>query len=75
MHDETAGIELTRKLYRKAARQCVARGVEPVDAVIGMIYACHDTAQNIGHSPASALEYMRTAMDVMERQVLEGRPN
>lgn len=72
--DETAAIEMTRGIYRKAAAQCMVRGVEPVDAVIGMIYATHDVAQTLGHSPAGAIEYLRSALDVMERQVMaQGR--
>ena len=70
MTDETAAIEMTRGIYRKAAAQCIVRGIQPVDAVIGMIYATHDVAQTIGHSPAGAIEYLRNALDVMERQVL-----
>ena len=67
-----AAIELCRKLNRKAAGQYVARGIAPADAVIGAIYSAHDLATDLhtgdGHA---AIEYLRTALDMMERQLLE----
>lgn len=71
--DQTAAaIELCRKLNRKAAGQYVARGIEPADAVIGAIYSTHDLATDLHNGDAhGAIEYMRTALDMMERQLLE----
>lgn len=65
-------IETCRDINRHAAAQCVAKGVEPVDATIAAIYSAHDLASAIhaGDSHA-AIEYMRTALDLMERQLLE----
>ena len=69
--DEIAGIELCRRINRKAAQQCVSRGVQPVDAVIGSIYSAFDLANDLhGGDGHAAVEYLRTSLDLMERQLL-----
>ncbi len=69
---DSAIIDMCRRVNRSAARQYVARGIEPVDAVIAAIYSAHDLATDLhegdGHA---AIEYLRTALDLMERQLLE----
>lgn len=38
---------------------------------LGALYASHDLAMRAGMSPHDAVEWMRTAADLMERQLLE----
>lgn len=75
---EAAVIETTRQLTRKLIAQVTARGVKPADATIALAYALHDAATELTGDPVSAVEWMRTAADVMDRQVMGGshvRPN
>ena len=48
-----------------------AERVQPIDAAIGAIYATHDLAMHAGMDGHTAVEWMRTATDLMERQLLE----
>lgn len=46
---------------------------EPIDLALGALYASHDLAQRAGMSPVEAIEWLRTAADLMERQLLDGQ--
>ena len=35
------------------------------------LYAAHDIAQNYKRDPFAAIEWMRTGLDLMERQLME----
>ncbi|QNE05416.1 hypothetical protein [Croceicoccus marinus] len=75
---EAAIIETTRRLTRKLMAQVTTRGVTPADATIGLAYALHDAATELTGDPISAVEWMRTAADLMDRQMMgggNGRPN
>lgn len=68
---EHAQIELCRRINRRAADQYQAKGVEPADIVIAAIYSAHDLASGLHDgNPVAAIEHLRTALDVMERQLL-----
>lgn len=65
-------IEMCRRVNRSAAQRYVAKGIEPVDAVIAAIYSAHDLATDLHNGDGhAAVEYLRTALDLMERQLLE----
>jgi hypothetical protein len=64
-------IELTRDLCRRAALECHARGISLEDVSVAMLYASHDIAQNFRGDAFAAIEWMRTGLDLMERQLLE----
>ena len=64
-------IELCRRINRKAAAQYQAHGVTPDEAAIAAIYSAHDLAMAMGHNPAEAIEWLRTALDLQEGQLLE----
>jgi hypothetical protein len=64
-------IELTRDLCRRAAMECQARGISREDVSVASLYAAHDIAQNLKRDPFAAIEWMRTGLDLMERQLFE----
>ena len=64
-------IEMCRKINRRAAEQFRARGVTAEDAAIAAVYSAHDLAMATGRSPIEAIEWLRTALDLQERQLLE----
>ena len=64
-------IELTRDLCRRAGLECQARGVTSEDVGVASLYAAHDLAQNLKKDPFAAIEWMRTGLDLMERQLLQ----
>lgn len=76
MHETTDGeaavIEMTRRLTRKLINELTARGVQAADATIALAYVLHDAATELTGDPVSAVEWMRTATDLMDRQVMGG---
>lgn len=64
-------IDMCRRLNRKAADQYRAKGVEPIDVALAAIYSAHDIATVTHGNAHDAIEWMRTALDQMERQLLE----
>ena len=69
---EEAVIETSRKLTRSLVSKLTERGVQPADATIALAYALHDAAPELTGDPVSAIEWMRTASDLMERQMMGG---
>jgi HD superfamily phosphohydrolase YqeK len=67
-------IQTCRRINRKAAEQYEAHGVTAEDAAIAAIYSAHDLALHTGRDPHEAIEWMRTALDMMERQLLGESP-
>ena len=67
-----AHIELCRRINRKAAEQYRQHGVTAEDAAIAAIYSAHDLAMQTGKSPSEAIEWLRTGLDLQERQLLGG---
>ncbi|WP_155263729.1 hypothetical protein [Sphingomonas segetis] len=65
----TKAIELTRDLCRRMAIECQARGISLEDVAVASLYAAHDIAQNFRGDPFAAIEWMRTGLDLMERQL------
>lgn len=41
-----------------------------IDVALGALYASHDLACRAGMTPVEAIEWLRTAADLMERQLL-----
>ena len=74
--DETASlgrIEATRRIGRKAAERCVARGATIEDAAIGMAYAAFDVAERHAGQGQGAIEWLRTSIDVLEAGLIDGQ--
>lgn len=62
-------IEAVRGPVRRLADRFGDR--DPADIAIGALYAAHDLAMRSGLDPAAAIEWIRTAADEMERQLIE----
>lgn len=65
----TISIETVRACIRRLPERLPDR--EPIDLALGAIYASHDLAQRAGMNAHDAIEWIRTAADLMERQILE----
>ena len=63
-------IEAVRGPIRRLADRFPDR--EPIDVALGSLYASHDLAMRAGMTPIEAIEWLRTAADLMERQILDG---
>lgn len=71
---EIAMIEMTRRLARSLITRLADGGAQPTDIAIGMAYALHDAATELTGTATEAVEWMRTAADIMERSALrDGR--
>lgn len=74
-HCTLAVIERCRTANRSAAKMFEARGVEPIDVAIAAIFSAHDLARAAGMGLHEAIEWMRTALDSMESQLMmQGAP-
>ena len=62
--------ERVRTMIRTAGAKIVLAGVEPIDVAIGMVFAAVDLAPHPHGSTHGALEWLRSAVDVMEDQLL-----
>lgn len=72
-HDEDrslANIETCRRINRRAGALYVAKGVRPDDVAIAAAFSAHDLAMHDGRDPHGAIEWLRTTLDVMERDLL-----
>lgn len=63
-------IEIVRGLQRKAAAECEQRGISLEDAALGSAYASWDVALCLKRDPFLAVEFLRTTVDIIERQLL-----
>lgn len=74
--EETASlarIEASRRVVRKAADMCVARGGASIeDVAIGVVYAAFDVAERHAGPELGAIEWLRTAVDMLESGLLKG---
>ena len=69
-----SAIDLCRNINRKAANEYAARGVCPEDIALGAIYSAFDITEATKGQGVVAIEWLRTALDVIERQVIAGQP-
>lgn len=65
-------IEVVRGFMRKAADQCERQGITLEDVSVGVLYSTFDIAQRFKGDPFGAVEWLRTGIDLMERQLMEG---
>jgi hypothetical protein len=66
-----AAIEKVRKLGRSLAARIQEYGVTTEDAAIGLGYASFDLASDLTGSRIGGVEWMRSALDIIERQIFE----
>lgn len=69
-----AHVNATRAVLRKAADMCVKRGAAIEDAAIGAAYAAFDIAERHAGEGLGAIEWLRDALDLMERGIMDGNP-
>lgn len=75
LNDEKASmsaIDLCRQINRKAANQYAARGVSHEDIALASIYSAFDIAEAAKGPGVVAIEWLRTALDVIEQGVIAG---
>lgn len=72
---EAENVERCRRINRNTAEMIAKRGVEPADIAIGNLYALFDLAERIAGPGQAAIEWLRTGVDVMESQILQGGRN
>lgn len=66
-----ANIETCRRINRSAAAQYLTRGVAPDDVAVASIYSAHDLAMHAGRNSHDSIQWLRTALDIMERNLLD----
>lgn len=67
-----SAIDLCRNINRKAANQYAARGISPEDIALAAIYSAFDIAEVAKGPGMAAVEWLRTGLDLIERQVMAG---
>lgn len=68
-----AGVELARRINRSAADQFAQKGLDPVQIGMAAIYSAFDIAERLHDgNGVAAIEWMRTALDTFERNIMEG---
>ncbi len=65
-------INMAHRLHASLHDKLAERGVESIDILISSVEATVNLARNIhGGSAQGAIEWMRTALDLIERQMIE----
>lgn len=72
-HRSLVHIETCRRVNRRAASMCAEQGVALEDIAIAAIYTAFDLATTLKGSPAAAVEWLRTVVDVQERSLFAGQ--
>jgi hypothetical protein len=67
-----ARIEKVRRINRSAAVKCGQHGVTDEELAIAAAYSAFDLAERHAGPEMAAIEWMRTALDVLERAVMDG---
>lgn len=73
--DETTSlkaISIVRDLQRKLANQCYEKGISSEDIALGLLYGTFDVCEGAKGPRIAALEWLRTGLDLMERQIMAG---
>ena len=63
-----------RRIIREAGGKMAAAGVLPVDIGFGTFCAALDAAEQFAGEGMAAIEWLRSACDVMEQSLLNGGP-
>lgn len=65
-------IEAGRRVIRKAAALCMARGATVEEVAIAAAYASFDLAELHAGPGVAAIEWKRSSLDVLESALFEG---
>lgn len=74
-HDEAVSeqaITMCRNLQRKLANECHAKGISPEDISLASLYATFDIAECAKGPGLVAVEWLRSGLDLIERQLMAG---
>jgi len=71
-HLSMSAIDLCRNINRKAANQYAAKGVSPEDIALAALYSAFDIAEAAKGPGIAAVEWLRTGLDLIERQLIAG---
>ena len=63
-------IGLCRNLQRKLANECHGKGISPEDIALASLYATFDIAESAKGPGLAAVEWLRSGLDVIERQLM-----
>ena len=66
-------IDLCRSINRKAAHEYAARGIAPEDISLAALYSAFDVVEAAKGPGMVAVEWLRTGLDLIERQVMTGQ--
>lgn len=67
-----SAIDLCRNVNRKAANEYAARGISPEDIALAALYSAFDISEAAKGPGMAAVEWLRTGLDVIERQLMAG---
>lgn len=65
-------VDKVRRILRGGGQRMIAAGAPVEDVAIGATYAAFDLAELVAGEGMAAVEWLRTAADVMERTVMAG---
>lgn len=68
----TGRIEACRRINRKAAQMCHAKQATLEEVAIAAVYSTFDLAEAFAGREMAAIEWLRTAIDVLETGVMQG---
>jgi len=63
-------IERAQRAHIAAHSRLCALGVQPIDSLIAGTFAAHQLATAMHGNPVAAVEWMRDALDTIERQAI-----
>lgn len=72
-HLSLSAIDLCRNINRKAANQYADRGISPEDIALAALYSAFDIAEAAKGPGMVAVEWLRTGLDLIERQLIAGK--
>lgn len=68
-----AGVALARKINRSAADKFAEKGLTSDQIAIGAMWSAYDIAEALHEGKGiAAIEWMRSAIDIMEGSILNG---
>lgn len=68
-------ISLCRNLQRELANECHSKGISPEDIALASLYSAFDIAEGAKGTGLVAVEWLRSGLDVIERQLMSRPPS
>lgn len=66
-------IDMAERFYAAVHCRLTECGVEPKDALVACTYATHRLATSIEGNTIAGIEWMRDALDLIEREAMDKR--